>query len=147
MDLSGLKWPIILAVVIGGIWLLSSGGTNFMIKNFTKAQPGADPARDKTDEAGLSRIGGFLMKTFRYEKAFEVFDTAATRYPNGANVLYNRYRMAKCAEKMEKYNLSVNILESLMAMDAHSIDDRVPPRDILRPRAEKLIEVHELRKR
>ena len=90
MDLSGLKWPIIIVVVVGVGWLLSSGGTNYMYKNFTTAEVGADPARDKTDEAGLSRLGGFMLKTFRYEKAEEVFATAVSRYPDGANVWYNQ---------------------------------------------------------
>lgn len=144
MDLSRLKWPIIILVVVGAGWLTSSGGVNYMYNNFTKAEPGAEPARDKSDEAGLSRLGGFVLMTFRYEKAEEIFSTAITRYPGGANLWYNQYRLAKCKEKLEKYAEAVELLEGLIAADASSSDPRVPGADILRPRTDKLIEVHEI---
>ena len=103
MDLSGLKWPIIIAVVVGVIWLGTSGGVSFMVNNFTKAVPGENPGRDKTDEAGLTRIGGYLMMTFRYGWAIDVMETAMDRYPDGANRVYNYYRTAKCYEKLDDY--------------------------------------------
>ncbi len=144
MDLSGLKWPIIIAVVVAIGWLLSSGGTNYMYNNFTKATPGADAARDKTDEAGLSRLGWFMMRTFRYKQAMECFQMAVDRYPNGANYWYNQYRMAKCAEKNNNYQRSVSILRMLIQNDAHALDSRVPVSDNLKQRSAKLVAVHEL---
>ncbi len=144
MDLSGLKWPIIIVVVIGAVWLMSSGGMDYMYKNFTKAEVGADPQRDKSDEAGLTRLAGFLIKTLRFQKAEEVLETAVARYPNGANVWYNQYRLVKCAEKLKRYRRAVDILEMLIQNDAHAIDPRVPEHAILRARADKFIAVHEL---
>ena len=58
MDLSGLKWPIIIAAVVGIGWLATSGGINWMVGNFTKATPGIDEQQDKVAEVGLSRVGG-----------------------------------------------------------------------------------------
>jgi tetratricopeptide (TPR) repeat protein len=145
MDLSGLKWPMIILLVVGIGWLLSSGGTNYMFNNFTKAEVGADPARDKTDEGGLSRLGGFMMKTLRYEKAEEIFSVAMDRYPSGANFWYNQYRLVTCKEKLEKYREAADLLEGLIQANANAIDSRVPETGNLRLRADKLIEVHELR--
>ena len=70
MDLSRFKWPIIILVVIGVFWLFSSAGINFMHKKFTSVTPGQDAKVDQANEKGLSTLGGFLIKTFRYEKGF-----------------------------------------------------------------------------
>jgi len=147
MDLSGLKWPIIIVVVIGAIWLTTSGGTDFMFKRLIKAEVGQDPDKDRTDEAGLTKLGGFLIKTFQYENAQQVLSSAVSRYPEGESVWYNRYRMVKCAEKLKNYRQAVDILEELMQFQAYTYDSRVPKHDILRLRADKLIELHELRAR
>ena len=53
--------------------------------------------------------------------------------------------MVKCAEKQSKWRQAVNLLETLIQFDAHSYDPRVPERDNLRLRADKLIEMYELR--
>jgi len=144
MDLSRFKWPIIILLVIGVFWLLSSSGINFMHNKFTKVTPGEDAKVDKATEAGLSRLGGFLIKTFRYEKGFEVLTDASTMYPEGANYWYNQYRMAKCLEKMDRVNEALQILNDLHAQDIHAVDERVPPQDVLKLRIDKLQEVHGL---
>lgn len=145
MDLSGLKWPVIILVIVAVGWLCTSGGVNFMVNNFTKATPGEDEKRDKTDEAGLTRVAGFLMKTFRYEWALDVMEQAMDRYgEDGANYWYNKYRTAKCYEKIEDYQRSHTILQELIAANAHDLDERVPENDNIKLRAEKLKETHEL---
>ncbi|HOZ48028.1 MAG TPA: hypothetical protein PLO37_24185 [Candidatus Hydrogenedentes bacterium] len=144
MDLSGLKWPLIIVVVVGVGFLLSSSGTNYMFKKFTQSEAGVDAAKDKHDEAGLSKLGGFLLMTFRYQKANEVFGTAVGRYPQGANVWYNKYRMVKCAEKLKNYAGAAAILNELMNARASEVDSRVPEEANLRLRRDKLIEIHQL---
>lgn len=145
MDLSGLKWPLIIGIVILAFWLVSEGGVNFMYKRFTATPVDQQDANQQVAyEAGLSRLGGFLLKTFRYKKAEEVLTEAVTRYPEGKNYLYNRYRLAKCAEKLGHYADSVDILVNLRDMGAHDYDDRVPNYDVLNLRIDKLAETHEL---
>ena len=145
MDLSGLKWPLIILIVIGIGWLLSSGGVNYMINNFTEATPGEDLERDKIDEAGLTRVGGYLLMLWRYEKAAQVFRTAINRYgEDGANYWYNIYRLAKCLDRMDQYQKSYNRLQELIKANASQYDDRVPNNDNLSLRAQKLKEIHEL---
>jgi DNA phosphorothioation-dependent restriction protein DptG len=145
MDLSGLKWPVIIIVVVAIGWLASSGGVNWMVSNFSKATPGQDPKRDITDEAGLSKVGGYLMYLFKYEKAYEVMNLALQRYGNtGKNYWYNKYRMVKCLEKMARYQDAYNILRELEGYNAQQYDDRVPNTDVLRARAAKLKEVNGL---
>lgn len=145
MDLSGLKWPLIIVVVLALGWLVSEGGVNFMYNRFTKTPvEEQDEETQVAHEAGLSRLGGFLLKTFRYEKAEDVLLEAISRYPDGKNALYNEYRLAKCYEKQERYRACVEVLQDLRDMDAHFIDKRVPEADVLQLRIDKLAEVHEL---
>jgi hypothetical protein len=144
MDLSRFKWPIIILLVVGVFWLFSSAGINFMHNKFTKVTPGQDAKVDKATEAGLSRLGGFLVKTFRYEKGYEVLSDACTMYPEGANYWYNQYRMAKCLEKMDRVNEALQTLDVLYAENIHAVDDRVPPQDVLKLRIDKLQEMHGL---
>ncbi|HQH52842.1 MAG TPA: hypothetical protein PKY01_10490 [Candidatus Hydrogenedentes bacterium] len=146
MDLSRFKWPIIILIVIGVFWLLSSPGINFLHKKFTSVKPGEDAKVDKATEAGLSRLGGFLIKTFRYEKGYEVLTDACNMYPEGvgANYWYNQYRMAKCLEKMDRVREALQILDFLYANDIHAVDERVPPQDVLKLRLDKLQEIHGL---
>ena len=147
MDLSFLKWPLIIGVIALVGWLASSGGVNYMYKKFTANEPGVNAQRDDVDEAGLSRLGGYCLMLFKYEKAMSVYETAVSRYPEGKNVLYNKYEIARCAEKLEDYRRTVDILEELIDANAHSVDDRVPVNEDLTLRAEKLIEMHELERR
>jgi tetratricopeptide (TPR) repeat protein len=144
MDLSQLKWPLIAAVVVLGAWLISDPGVDYMYSRFTREAPGADPERDKVNEAGLSRLGGFLLKTFRYQRAQEVFQRSLQLFPEGENALYNQYRLAKCAEKLNNPQEAIRLLRELRAMDAHSMDERVPHGDNLKLRADKLMELHDL---
>jgi tetratricopeptide (TPR) repeat protein len=148
MDLSRLKWPLIILIVFGGGWLVSEGGVSFMHNKFAAPITSTDEAeiakKEEFNEAGLSRLGGFLLKTLRYKKAEAVFLDAVELYPNGKHFYYNWYRLAKCAEKRGDYATARNILEDLMAEDAHSVEKDVPPYDALRLRADKLIETHEL---
>ena len=145
MDLSFLKWPVIILVVVGAAWLITDGGVNYMVNQFKQGTIGEDEARDRVNEAGLSRVAGFLLLTFRYEKADEVLTYLVTNYipANGAeHYWHNLYRLAKCKEKQGNYQASVNILQELAHKDANSMDDRVPGFDVLRLRAEKLMETH-----
>lgn len=145
MDLSGLKWPLIILVIVVIGWLGSSGGVNYMVNNFTKATPGADAQRDKVDEAGLTRVAGYLMMLLRWERSKDVLETVINRYGNtGANYWYNMYRLAKCYEKLGRYQDAYNILRDLAQLNAHQYDDRVPEFDNLNLRANKLKEVHNL---
>lgn len=144
MDLSGLKWPLIIAVIVALGWLFTSGGVNWMVGNFTKATPGMDAEQDKVDEAGLSRVGGYLLVMWKWEKARDVFDTAVFRYPDGANYYYNLYRLGRCEERMNNNQAMLDILRELIADDAHSIDARVPRTNNLKSQAEKLKEMYGL---
>ncbi len=146
MDLSGLKWPVIILIIIGIGWLASSGGVNYMIKNFTKSVPGQDIQRDKTDEAGLSRIAGYLITLLRWERAKNVIELTINRYGDtGANYWYNLYRLARCYEKLGRYQEAYNILRDLAQVNAHQYDNRVPEYDNLNLRTQKLKELYELK--
>ena len=146
MDLSGLKWPLIIGVVVLVGWLGSSGGVNFMVSSFTKATPGADAERDKIDEAGLSRVSSYLIHTFQYRKCGQVLELAINRYgQRGPNYWNNLSRMVTCYEKTGQFQKAYNTLQTLMNANASSIDPRVPNNDVLRLKANKLREVHELR--
>lgn len=144
MDLSRLKWPLIIIVVVGLGWLLTDGGVKFLRGKFTEGEVGVDPKQDEFNEAGLSNLAGFLIKTFRYASAEEVLLDAMERYPEGKNYLNNRYRLAKCAEKQGRYEECVQHLAALRDMDAHQYDDRIPEVDVLNLRIDKLVETHEL---
>lgn len=142
MDLTWLKWLVIILVVLGVGWLFTSGGVNYMEKKFS--QPPADETAALANEAGLSKLGGFLLKTFRYDRARQVFEKATNTYPDGANALYNYYRLVKCYEKLGQYQDAADTLAYLSSIDAHSMDKRVPESSNLDLRRAKLIEVHEL---
>lgn len=142
MDLSGLKWPLIIVAIVGVGFLATSPGINYMVTNFTKATPGQDAARDKIDEAGLTRVAGYLMYLWRYEKAMAVMQLSLDRYGSaGANYWYNKYRIARCLDRLEQYKASYDVLQDLMGNNANQYDKRVPNNDNLRLRANKLKEV------
>jgi hypothetical protein len=144
MDISRLKWPLIIIVVVVGGWLVTDGGVRFLRTQFTKGPVGQDVKQDEANEAGLSMLAGFLIQTFRYASAEEVLKDAMERYPQGKNYLNNKYRLAKCAEKQGRYEECIEHLAELRDMDAHSIDDRIPEIDVLNLRIDKLAETHEL---
>ncbi|MCK5861057.1 MAG: hypothetical protein KAH38_01140 [Candidatus Hydrogenedentes bacterium] len=143
MDLSGLKWPIIIVVVVGIGFLATSPGINYMVTKFTTAVPGQDVERDKIDEMGLTRVGGYLLYLFKYQKAKAVMQMSIDRYgPGGANYWYNKYRIVRCLEKMKQYEVAHSVLQELVTNDAKQYDKRVPNNDNLRMRASKLKAVH-----
>ncbi|MCP4642757.1 MAG: hypothetical protein GY851_20085 [bacterium] len=144
MDLSKLKWPLIIGVVALGIFLISDPGVNWIHQRYLSYTPGVDVSKNEANEAGLSRLGGFLLKTFRYEKAQTVFNDALRLYPEGETRYYNLYRKAKCAEKLNNITESVRLLRQLQKMDAHSLDERVPEPANLKLRADKLMEMNDL---
>jgi hypothetical protein len=144
MDLSKVKWVFIAAIVIGGGWLVTEGGINWAYNRATATAPGEDEAKDKVSETTLSRYGGFLLTTFRYEKARKFYNEAITRFPGGANAYYNRYQLARCEDKLGNFQNETDLLYSLWEIEAHQYDARVPNNDELKLRIQKLVEVHEL---
>lgn len=144
MDLSWLKWLVIVVVVFLVGWLVTAGGVNFMYNRATTGTTGVDAAKDKSNEAILTRYGGFLLSTFRYEGAKKFYDTAMRRYPAGDNRYWNRYQLARCHEKLDEMEESVNLLLYLYDENANQYDSRVPNQDTLKLRIQKLIEVNQL---
>jgi hypothetical protein len=146
MDLSGLKWPLIIIVIALVVWLMSSGGVNFMVKNFTKDVVGDNAKKDISDEAGLSRVGGYLLFLHRWEKAAYVFDQAITRYGDtGKNYWYNYYRSSTCYNRMKNYQMSYDMLMYLWENNANdNYDSRLPGNDKLKLAADKLLEMYDL---
>lgn len=144
MDLSKLKWPIIIIVVVGGIWLISDGGINYMYNRFS-SDPGGDAKRAELNEAGLTKLSSWLMMTMRFGKAEQVLTTAVDMYPDGKNSRFNLYRLARAKEKLGRWQESIDILQALMNENAHeTFDDRIPTNDELLLRKNKLLETHEL---
>ena len=144
MDLSKLKWVLIAAIVIAGGWLVTEGGVNWVYKKATEATPGTNPEKDKIDESTLSRYGGFLLSTFRYEKAKKFYQSAIDRYPDGDKLWWNYYQMARCEEKLYNYQRAADILHMLWTEDADQYDERVPGRPRLKLRLDTLIELNDL---
>jgi len=143
MDLSWAKFPIIILVIFGLGWLVSSGGVTYMHNKFA-VEAGEDEKQNELNEAGLTRLASFLMKTLRYEKGGQVLEDAISLYPNGKNALFNQYRLAKAYEKQQDYVKCLTLLDQLWQMEAHQYDDRIADNDALRLRMEKLAETHEL---
>ncbi len=144
MDLSKLKWVLIAAIVIGGGWLVTEGGVNWVYKKATEATPGTNPEKDKIDESTLSRYGGFLLTTFRYEKAKKFYQSAIDRYPDGDKLWWNYYQMARCEEKLYNYQRAADILHMLWTENADQYDERVPDQATLKLRLDKLVEINDL---
>lgn len=144
MDLSKLKWIFIVAVVLGVGWLATDGGINWAYNSATSITPGQDESADKAAEAKLTRYGGFLLATFRYEKARKFYDEAIRRYPGGKNTYWNRYQLARCEDKLGNFQSEADLLYSLYEIDAIQYDSRIPNANELQLRIQKLVEVHEL---
>ncbi len=143
MDLSWAKFPIIILVIFGIGWLVSSGGVNYMHNKFA-VEAGEDEKQNELNEAGLTRLASFLLKTLRYEKGAKILEDSIRLYPSGKNALYNQYRLAKAYEKQTKYPEAILLLVSLVNIDGHSYDDRIAPNDAIKLRVDKLRETHEL---
>ncbi len=144
MDLSKLKWVVVIAIVVGGGWLATEGGVNWAFSRATSGTPGEDPSADARHEATLTRYGGFLLSTFRYEKAKQFYTEAINRFPEGKNRYWNRYQLARCEDKLGNFQNEANLLYSLYEIDADQYDERIPGVIELQTRIQKLVEVHEL---
>ena len=145
MDLSKVKWVLIIVVVIGGGWLVTQGGIDYMYNKATKNLPGNNPSQDVLDEASLSKYGGFLLATFRYSQARAFYTSALDRYGvEGNNFYYNNFQLARCEEKLQNYREAVTILDNLYAIDADQFDERIPSQDSLKLRIMRLVEMHDL---
>ena len=145
MDLSKLRWPVVILIIAGFIWLVSSPGMRFFYERYANAPVGQSAEEDRKNEAGLSWVGGFLLRTLRYEFADEVLTFAVEVYPNGENRLANEYKLSIVANRLGDYQRSVDILHELSRLNASTIDDRVPGNDRLNADALKLVEIHDLR--
>ena len=147
MDLSKVKWVVLVAVLLVAGWiLLTDSGKEAWFNHYMKNTPGVDAAKDLKDEKGLSRLASLLIRTFRYEDAANVLDTTIKRYPDGTQYYYNYYRLARCEEKLENYQAAADIL--LMIRDNHAgeIDGRIPNSKIIDYRLQQLIELHGLQR-
>lgn len=146
MDLSGLKWPLIIAVLVGGGWLFTSGGVNWMYGQFTAAAPGADQAQDLRDEAGLTKLAGYTYHIWKWRATINIIETSINRYGvNAPNYWFNLERLSTCYERIGDYQTSYNIIQELMNANAKQYDERVSNFDALNLRASKLKEMYELR--
>lgn len=145
MDLSKVKWVVIVAVVVAAGWILfTDSGKSFVFDHYTKNTPGVDAAQDAKDEKGLSRLASLLIRTFRYEDAANVLDAAIARYPDGTQYYFNYYRLARCEEKLENYQEAVDILVMLRDENANSFDERVARPEIIETRMQLLVEMYGL---
>lgn len=145
MDLSGLKWPMIIAVLVGTGWLFTSGGVNWMYGKFTAAAPGVDLAQDTRDEAGLTKLAGYTYHIWKWRTTISIIETSIARYgQNAPNYWFNMERLSTCYERIGDYQTSFDILQGLIQADAHQYDERVGNMDNLALRASKLKEMYEL---
>lgn len=151
MDLSGLKWPIIIGVLVLVGWLVSAGGQSWMEKRLTSYQPGQSEEMDAANEKALSNLGGFFIKTFRYERGIRLLEICGERYPDGKNYYYNAYRCSRIHEaiadsttnhekQLKHYGQALTILKFMIDNNIHELDARVPEVDVLRHRAEDIAE-------
>lgn len=146
MDMTFLKWPIIIAIVGGVGWLLTEGGVNYMYDKFTEGSVGEDAEKDAFNESGLYNIGWYSMMTYRYERAATIYELNVDRYPDGKNYWMSYYHLARAYERMERYQEAVDILAMLRYEDADQYDERVPDVPTLTLRIDKLCEVNLLEK-
>lgn len=145
MDLSKVKWIVIIALLVAAGWFVSTeSGKQTWFNHYTKNIPGLDANQDLKDEKGLSWLASLLIRTFRYEDAAEVLDATLDRYPDGANWYYNYYRLARCEEKLENYQAAADILLMLRDEYAGDVDGRIPNNQIIDYRLQQLIELHGL---
>ena len=146
MDLSKLKWPIIIVVVALVVFLLSSPGINYLHNRYLQ-DPGEDAALAAKNEAGLTRLAALLMRTFRYAYAYEVAGDAVRLYPEGEHAVLNRYRQARMAEKLGRPDEAVSILmevQGVVASAAPGAFQDVPTVDGLQHKIDELNELHEM---
>ena len=144
MDMTFLKWPIIIVIVAGIGWLLTEGGVNYMYDKFTEGSVGEDAERDAFNESGIYKLGWYSMMTYRYERAAQIYEMSVDRYPDGKNYWMSQYHLARAYERVERYQEAVDILAMLRYEDADQYDERVPDIPTLSLRIDKLVEVNQL---
>ncbi len=106
--------------------------------NLTRATKPASPA-----SADTCFISGGMER--RFQPVYVDQKLAVDRYgASGANCWYNKYRMAKCLEKLGRIQESCALLEELMAANAHAVDARVADNNNLKLRVTKIKEVNDL---
>jgi len=145
MDISKIVWPLVIVAVLGLGWLVTEGGVNYQFKKYNEGATGTDPEKDALQEKGLSKLAGFLMTTFRYQKAADTYNAAIDRFPNGENVWWNSYQLARCQEKLKNFDEAVRLLVFIRDQDGDSHDERIPGFDNLNLRIQKLVETHEIK--
>lgn len=146
MDLSGFKWPIIIAVVVALGWLFTSGGVNWMYAKFTAATPGVDVAQDTRDEAGLTKLASYTYHIWKWRPSINIIETSIKRYgPQAPNYWFNMERLSTCYERIGEYQTAVNIITEIMNADGHQYDNRVGNFDNLNLRVSKLKEMYEIK--
>jgi hypothetical protein len=145
MDLTKLVWLVVILAIGGGVWLFTDGGMDNRYEAATKSLVGNDPDQDIIDEAVLSKYGGTLLSTFRYEKAKKFYTASIDRYgPAGKNYWYNLEQLAKCEEKLGNDMRTLEILHGLWLENGDAHDERVSSRSQLKPRILQLIELNGL---
>ena len=145
MDLSKVKWIVLIAVIVGIVYFMTGPGVNSAYNNATKATVGENPDRDAIDEATLSKYGGYLTLMLRHERSEEFYTTAIDRYgQDGKNFSLNTYKRARCYQKLNKYKESADDLFFLWTEDGDSHDERVPDNYNIQSQLAKLIELFDL---
>lgn len=156
MDLSGLKWPIIIVVVALMGWLVSSGGQTWMENRLLDYKVSENEDLNKANEQALSNLGGFFIKTMQYERGIRVLMNSIERYgEDGKNYYFNINRCSRTHEaigdstanrekQIEHYTKALQMLKFLIENNAHAIDERVPETDVLRLRATDIAENNQL---
>lgn len=148
MDMSKIIWPVIILAVAGLGWLGTSGGTSYLYKQYTKSTVGEDVDKDVKNEASLSKLAGFLMRTFQYKRAADYYQAAIEQFRTdksvGKNYWMNIYNQARCYEKLDEYEKAADNLVYLRDMNGDGQDERVPDYDTLNLRLQKLVEVNQL---
>lgn len=144
MDISKVLWVILGLIVVGAGFLMTNPGADWVYERNATAPAEEDGGSYKFREATLSRYGGFLLATFRYEKAKKFYTAAINNYPAGDNRYWNRYQLARVEEKLKNWQNAVNLLYYLWEVDADQYDDRIPNQATLKARILQLVEVHEL---
>jgi len=151
MDLSRLKWPVIIVVVGGLSWLMTAGGNAWLENRLLSYEPGESAELDKANEQALSNLAGWYIRTFRHEKGIEILEETGERYPNGKNYYHNLYRRSRAHEVLgdasadrtvqeNQYGSALEILSFLINNNVHQLDERVPETSLLQHRYDAIAE-------
>lgn len=144
MDLSKLVWLIVIVAVVGGGWLLTTGGMEKVYTNATDDLIGNDPEQDIKDEAILSKYGGFQQTLFRFDNAKRFYTAAIEHGPEAENYWANLHQLGRCEEELGNEATAIDIYYDLWQEDASQYDNRVPARDALKSKIERLIGLNDM---